>query len=617
MRPKKSPIKLTDSTKSIAEKILKRDFSVLQKYSLEETFGTHGISEITEIIKNEKGVYQPLIMGTLSRQNEGEWYDWNLGFILRGLNLEWVTEIINQNKNLLAEVESIAWALGEIGSDDDRIIDFLYNVCEQCKNYDAWWCAADALEKLKVCDATDLKKRTLKGEQWNNIEYCFNNLSQRAAIIGILKHARLENTHKIIVPKCREKLKSKIHKEVQNSVWLLERLRIDDKQTIKSLFALYNKAEDKSHTLKPRIVEAFGQIASPDTRQVLEEALLKAKYYRTRAYAAMGLGKIGDSRSSAKLYEALQKETDEGVIGSITQAIYNLEHKTKNKSNQKTKLLSWPENGMVYDFSDDWYTNAEIYEKFSLAEDPLNISLDFAMSKIPTGSNKIADLGTGTGRFALHIAENRADINKIYAMDANEMMHKFLKGKIAHQRGLKNKIQPINQSIDTLPFQDNSLDAVVSSWAFPSKMWNLETCLKQVQEVHRVLKPNGVLVTLGWDETYRDELSELWYRFVPEPDFRRESFEDWRRRRKQKIKSPRNCHLTFIKKNLRVPLFFDHADEAAYVLGFLFGFTAGEWVKSQRRSEFSINVGVTLDSKEELVNSIKNIKADIKASKKK
>ncbi|HTJ53290.1 MAG TPA: methyltransferase domain-containing protein [Cyclobacteriaceae bacterium] len=608
MRPKKKPLKLIDDIQSISNQILSRDFSVIEKYSFESDLGTEGIAQICSAIKGDEKIYEPLIMGTLSRK---DWYDWNLGFLLRGLDFEIVIKIISENKHLLAKAESIAWALGEIGSDDNRIIDFLYNVCERCENYDAWWCAADALEKLRICDSTDLKKRTLKGVQWNNLDYCFENLSERAAIIGILKQARLENTEKVIIPNCRKKLRSTITKEIQNAVWLLERLRIDDKKTMKSLFALYKKAEDKSHTLKPRIIEAFGQIASPDTRIVLEDALLNAKYYRTRAYAAMGVGKIGDNRSIKPLRQALEQETDEGVIGYITQALYNLEHKTKNKTNRKTQILRWPENGMVYDHTDDWYTNAEIYDKFSLSEDPLNISLDFALGKIPTDFSKIADLGTGTGRFAIHIAENRPDVKSIYAIDGNEMMYKFLKQKIQHQHGLKTKIKPVYQSIDQLPFADASIDAVVSSWAFPSKMWNVKTCLRQISEVHRVLKPNGILLTIGWDETFRDELSELWYRFVPEPDFRRESFEEWRKRRKNKINSPRNCHLTFIKRNIKVPLLFENAEEAAYVLGFLFGFTAGEWVTSQRRCEFSINVGITLDTKTQLSESIKKLEQEI------
>jgi len=612
MKPKITPIQLKEDIEIIVEKLLKRDFSILEKYSFESDLGTEGISQICEKIRDRTELYEPLIMGLLSHRN---WYDWNLGFILRGLHLEKLVEILDDNRNLLSKAESIPWALGEIGSDDERIVDFLYNVCERCENYDSWWCAADALEKLKICDATDLKKRTLKGIEWKNIDFCFDNLSQRAAIIGILKQARLENTYKQIIPKCRVKLKSSNPKEVQNAVWLLERLRIDDTKTIQSLFTLYKKAEDKSHTLKPRIIEAFGRIASPNTRPVLEEALRNAKYYRTRAYAALGLGKIGDKRSIPKLKEALELEIDESVVGNITQALYDLEDQTKNKNNKKSHILKWPENGMIYDHTDDWYTNAEIYDKFSQSEDPLNISLDYATQKIPIDSKQIVDLGTGTGRFALHIAENRNDVNMIYALDSNKMMHKYLKQKIKHQYGLKNKVRPIFGSINKLAFPDNSIDAVVSSWAFPSQMWHLETCLVQVKEVNRILKPNGVLITIGWDETYRDELSELWYRFIPEPDFVRETFEEWRKRRKSKIQSPRNCHLKFIKKNIKVPLLFEDPEEAAYVLGFLFGFTAGEWVMSQRRSEFSINVGITHNTKAELTDSIDRIECDIQKHK--
>ena len=127
--------------------------------------------------------------------------------------------------------------------------------------------------------------------------------------------------------------------------------------------------------------------------------------------------------------------------------------------------------------------------------------------------------------------------------------------------------------------------------------------MEEVSEVCRVLRPGGLLITLGWDEQFRDELSELWYRFVPEPDFRRESLEEWRARRRARIESPRNCGLAFVAQGLRVPLLFSTPVDAARTLGYLFGHSAGEWVAKQRRTEFSIDVGVTLDKRESLVRS--------------
>lgn len=582
----------------IATSILSKDFNHLVSESLEEKIGR----EVASLISKTIEVYEPLLLGTVSYPRR--WYDWNVGFMLPYLNLDWVADIIADNRRALAKSEGIAWGLGEAGSDDERIVDFLYYVCEECTDYDAWWCAADALEKLRIGDATDLKKRTLKGKEWNDLEHCLSHLSDRAAVIGVLRLARVENTKTIIIPRCRKILETGNRKEIQNAVWILERLRVDDEETIRSLFRLYSEAEDRSHTLRPRIVEAFGQIAAPTTRPLLELALKEAKYYRTRAYAALGLGRIGDSRSLGILQQALETEEDERVIAYVSDAIYSVKMTSKRILNQRVRTSGWPENGMIYDQSNDWYGNPATYDKFSYAEDPLGLSLGFALSLVPIGMESVVDLGTGTGRFTLFAAENRPDIKKIYSIDANAAMHEFLKEKLRLSGSIGNKIEPMLANMSLLPFPDNSIDTVISSWAFPSSMWNVQSCLRQVKEVHRVLKSHGCLVTVGWDEAFRDQLSELWYRFVPEPDFRRESIEEWRKRRRARIHSPRNCYLTFVKKNFRVPLLFDNPEEASAVIGHLFGSSAGEWVSQQQRCEFSINAGITYDSRSDLERSV-------------
>ncbi|NOQ23735.1 MAG: methyltransferase domain-containing protein [Bacteroidales bacterium] len=580
------------------------NIAILENISIEDEEGL----KISELIQRDYSIYEQLILGSL---NGSKRYDWNLGFLLRGLDVEILISVLENHQEKLAKLESLSWALGELGIDDERIIVFLLNTCKFCYNYDAWWCAAEALEKLKHGDAVDIKKRTLKDENWQELEFCFENLSERASVIGILKHARLDNTEDIIVPRCREKLESENKYEVQNAVWLLERLRIDDDETIESLFKLYEKAEDKSNTLKPRIVEAFGRIASPETREVLEDALLNAKYYRTRAYAAMGLGKIGNIKSEDILKKALKVEKDNNVVGFISNALYEIKDKTKNNLNELSRSHRWPENGMIYDNSDSWYSNTEIYEGFSNAEDPLNVSFEYAISNIHNAPEKVIDLGCGTGRFAMFLAQEISNVKEIYAIDSNKAMVEHLGRKLRKNRRFSKKIFPKLANIQDLPFEDASIDCIVSSWAFPSKIWDLKLCLTQLMEVYRVLKPGGQLITLGWDESFRDELSKLWYHYVPEPDYFRESFESWRKRRIAKIKSPRNCHLTFVKKNVQVPLLFTNPEDAAYILGFLFGFTAGEDISKQSRREFSINVGITNDSKEDLFNSIEKLNRDI------
>jgi ubiquinone/menaquinone biosynthesis C-methylase UbiE len=593
--------------------IAERIFSELQSRRFDslipESIEAEGGRLLGELIRPNKELYEPLLLATASLPKR--WYDWNIGFILPHLKPEWIIEILADNQKALAKSEGVAWALGELGRDDKEIVDFLYSVCEQCLDYDAWWCAAESLERLRVCDATDLKKRTLRGNEWNDLQYCLDNLDKRPAVIGVLRGASLDATRNLIIPKCREALKSTNKSIVQNAVWLLERLRVDDDETLNSLLDLYDKAEDISHSLRPRIVEALGTIAAPITRPILENALTNARYYRTRAYAAKGLGKIGDSRSIPILEKALIEETDPRVIQDISEAIYSIRILSKRLLNQHSKDFHWPETGMIADITNDWYANPEIYDKFSYAEDPLSLALEIALAMVPKGAEAIVDLGTGTGRFAIFAAERRPDIMKIYALDLNKEMLSFLDKKLKYMEGIKKRITLVEGDMNALPFPNAFFDAAISSWGFPSNMWNPDICLKQLSEVRRVLKEGGKLITVGWDETFRDELSELWYRFVPEPDFRRESFDEWRRRRLSHIKSPRNCYLTFVKTNLKVPLLFENPMEAAFVLGHLFGFSAGEWVSHQQRCEFSISVGITMDTTSQLDAAIIKLKKEI------
>ena len=594
-------IVLPMSDDDLVEQLRKRDYSFFTSASLE----SEGGARIGAIIQPLTELYEPLLLATATLPKR--WYDWNVGFILRHLDSDVTAQVLEKNRGALAGSEGIAWGLGEAGSDDERIVDYLYHVCESCGDYDAWWCAAEALEKLVQVDATDLKKRTLKGEGWKNLDYCFEHLDQRPAVIGILRLATAANTDSVIVPRCREALTAENRKTVQNAVWLLERLRVDDVETLSTLLSLYEQAEDYSHTLQPRIVEALGHIAAPRTRSLLELALGTATYYRTRAYAAIGLGRIGDTRSLICLEQSLRRETDDRVFPHITAAMYSIQHETTRHANQSARAARWPENGMVADESNKWYGAPAIYDRFSQAEDPLGLTLEYALSLVPDDATQIADLGTGTGRFAMFIAEKRAGIDTIYALDASKEMHEHLTQQIRFSPGLGRRVKPLHGRNEDLPFESGTLDAVVSSWAFPSSLWKPDRCLRELREVRRVLRPGGRLVTVGWDETFRDELSELWYRFVPEPDFRRESIEEWRRRRRQRLHSPRNCHLTWTKRQLRVPLLFDTPTEAATILGHLFGYSAGEWVAQQRRSEFSIYVGVTCDDVESLDRAIANL----------
>ncbi len=88
----------------------------------------------------------------------------------------------------------------------------------------------------------------------------------------------------------------------------------------------------------------------------------------------------------------------------------------------------------------------------------------------------ILDMGCGTGRF-LDFAENGVDFSEGMLSEAKE---KFPKHKLTVS------------DISKMPFEDESFEAIYSLHVFMHL--DLGTIEKTIQEAHRILKPNGVLI---------------------------------------------------------------------------------------------------------------------------
>jgi hypothetical protein len=76
-----------------------------------------------------------------------------------------------------------------------------------------------------------------------------------------------------------------------------------------------------------------------------------------------------------------------------------------------------------------------------------------------------------------------------------------------------------------------------------------------------------------------------------------DSLPNYRRRKRERITSPRNCCLTVVKKRLSVPVLFSDKRKAAQVFGHLFGYAAGVWILENDRKEFQMAVSVTHDTR--------------------
>ena len=145
---------------------------------------------------------------------------------------------------------------------------------------------------------------------------------------------------------------------------------------------------------------------------------------------------------------------------------------------------------------------------------------------------------------------------------------------------------------------------VISSFGFPSKISDTERCMNELESVYNMLSEDGVFVTLGWDETFNDDLNAMWYRYVPD-NIKAANFEEWRRAREASITSARNCDLTWYKKNIQVPLLYDTLEETINVMGHLFGRDAALEVLKSKRTMWWMSMGITWDDKKSLSRILK------------
>ena len=100
--------------------------------------------------------------------------------------------------------------------------------------------------------------------------------------------------------------------------------------------------------------------------------------------------------------------------------------------------------------------------------------------------NFVLDAGTGTGRFAIHLAQRGINI---VAVDSSKEMLEIAKKK-AELEGYQHRIQFIVSDIENLPFQDKSFNGVCSIIV----LIHLAHRGYAVSELSRVLQPGGTAV---------------------------------------------------------------------------------------------------------------------------
>ena len=101
----------------------------------------------------------------------------------------------------------------------------------------------------------------------------------------------------------------------------------------------------------------------------------------------------------------------------------------------------------------------------------------------------ILDIATGTGDFAIMLA--RLNPKKIIGLDISKGMLDVGIKKVKAKK-LEQVIEMVLGDSENLPFENNSFDAITVGFG----VRNFEDLDKGLQEIYRVLKPNGVFAVL-------------------------------------------------------------------------------------------------------------------------
>lgn len=142
---------------------------------------------------------------------------------------------------------------------------------------------------------------------------------------------------------------------------------------------------------------------------------------------------------------------------------------------------------------------AEMFDNVSYNYDFLNRLLTFGIDMrwrklvVKTIAEKkpetVLDIATGTGDFVIMLAKIKP--KRIVGLDLSQGMLDIGIQKI-RDRKLDDLIEMIQGDSENLPFQDDSFDAITVGFG----VRNFENLDKGLQEIRRVLKPNGIFVVL-------------------------------------------------------------------------------------------------------------------------
>ena len=152
---------------------------------------------------------------------------------------------------------------------------------------------------------------------------------------------------------------------------------------------------------------------------------------------------------------------------------------------------------------------------------------DFAvfLEKANPGGNEVwLDFGCGPGYFTIPLASR---VQRVYALDISEEMVSVCR-KRAEQLGITN-VEYVLIRDAHIPLSDAQIDKILMANVFHE----LEKPGVVLEELHRILKPNGIIYLIDWKVMETEKGPPLEHRIPPEEvkaDFQKKEFqfqEEW------------------------------------------------------------------------------------------
>lgn len=541
--------------------------------------------------------------------------EWNCSNLIAKVDSEVLASVISSIDDVrIYNSEGLTWAVGELHSRDETLVNYLHKTVQLSNNDKSWWNAAFSLEHLGLEKAIPLLKSAIKKESIKSVEECLDDLSNRKSVISLLIQANIDTTKNVIYKFILNyftniDIKKIANEEIDrllNIIWLVGRFNFKNELIISKIIQALALDNEK---LTYICLSTLGTIEDESLVEIFRLGL-KNKNVLYRKLSARYLSRLMKGKSLLDLQAALKLETNLDVIGELTRAIYLITDYSQGELEMIHSAIYLKENGSISDESDKWYGNPSYYNIFSEAEDPQGVCYELIFNKLAgLKIDNPIDIASGTGKTAWNILRKIKFTGAMHCLDASPQMCGYLENRERREARYENKIKIHCSSIDILDsaLKGTKSSLVISSFGFPSRISDTELIKRELEAVYNVLKDGGIFVTIGWDETFLDELNEMWYRFVPDK-IRARSYEEWRKIRTQSIVSPRNCNLTWFKKGLLLPLRFKSLNESALVMGDLFGRDAAEYVLENNKMSWMMSLGITWNTKAEIKQILNRLK---------